>query len=370
MNNKKRLEFIKQNYFNNRSISLLPKEVQEEALLAYANSLLEIVPKKLYKYRICNDNNLNILREKKAWFSNPSTWNDPLDVTVSYDIEKDLKYIKENIDKIAINMAFHFIDQYIESFCEQKKFVSPDVVKEVYYSAFKGEDEFNPTRMIKALTPVVGNVPARQITVKTQEALLQVSKSKFKDDLEKQLENMMSFNKIKDNFFMYSLSETYTNNHQWAMYADDGKGFCIAYEITPKNNKELSMIPSLLPIYYGKKKPLLVTRFLEEALEYTIRQEGIEDLINQEAESLFISFNTKDKQWIGEEEWRFSITAHQCESNKVDFDFAKSIYLGENIEDNWKHQLIKIAKEQKLNIYQRELDYTKSKWIYKRITLN
>ena len=59
MNNKKRLKFIKQNYLNNRAISLLPKEEQEEALLTYATSLLEIVPKKLYKYRICNDNNLN-----------------------------------------------------------------------------------------------------------------------------------------------------------------------------------------------------------------------------------------------------------------------------------------------------------------------
>ena len=214
MNNKKRLEFIKQNYFNNRAISLLPKEKQEEALLLYANGLLELVPKKLYKYRICNDNNLNILREKKAWFSNPSTWNDPLDVTVSYDIEKDKQYIKENIDKIATNMAFYYINQYIESFCEQKKFISADVVKEVYYSAFNGENEFNPIRMIRYLTPVVGNVPARQITVKTQKALLKVSNSKFKEDLEKQLENMMSFNKIKEEIFMYSLSETYTNNHQ------------------------------------------------------------------------------------------------------------------------------------------------------------
>ena len=64
MNNKKRLEFIKQNYFNNKAISLLPKEKQEEALLAYATGLLEIVPKKLYKYRICNDNNINILRKQ------------------------------------------------------------------------------------------------------------------------------------------------------------------------------------------------------------------------------------------------------------------------------------------------------------------
>ena len=64
------------------------------------------------------------------------------------------------------------------------------------------------------------------------------------------------------------------------------------------------------------------------------------------------------------------MASYQCESNKVNFDFAKSLYLGENIDYYWKNQLIDIAKEQKLIVYQRMLDSTKSKWIYKRITIN
>lgn len=36
--------------------------------------------------------NYKLLRIKMRWFSNSSTWNDPIDVTVKYNIEKDVAY--------------------------------------------------------------------------------------------------------------------------------------------------------------------------------------------------------------------------------------------------------------------------------------
>ena len=113
----------------------------------------------------------------------------------------------------------------------------------------------------------------------------------------------------------------------------------------------------------------MITRVLDESLEYAVRPEILQDLVNQETESLYISLNTKAPQWIGEEEWRFGIPKIQAESNAVSFDFAESIYLGENIEDKWKDKLLAIAREQELAVYQRKLDSTKSKWIYERITI-
>ena len=67
---------------------------------------------------------------------------------------------------------------------------------------------------------------------------------------------------------------------------------------------------------------------------------------------------------MGEQEWRFSIPRQQAESNAVSFDFAESIYLGEKIEDEWKDKILEIARDQGLVVYQRDLDSTKSKWIY------
>ena len=76
-----------------------------------------------------------------------------------------------------------------------------------------------------------------------------------------------------------------------------------------------------------------------------------------------ISLNTKTLQWIGEEEWRFGIPKIQAESNVVPFDFDESLYLGENIEEEWKEKLLEIAKEQGLLVCQRKLD---SKFVYKK----
>lgn len=369
MTNEEKLEFIKANYKSARIWGLLPIEEKDRFYEEWINTLINVVPIKLYKYRECNENNLLALKNKQAWFSNPSTWNDPIDVTVQYNFEKDLKLLDETFDDYVIKFASMIVNKYIEAFCEQKKFVTADEVKEVYYSAFKDDDNFNPNRMIEFLTPIVGNKPASQITVKTQEVLMQVFTPEFKKNIIGGLKTFLRFNDIKNKCIMYSLSETYVNNHQWAMYANDGKGFCIGYEMIPKNKKEASLLPELLPIYYGERKELLLTRMLDECFEYAIRPEIINDLVNQEAEALFVSLHTKAVEWNGEQEWRVSIPLDKVESNLIDFDFAKTLYLGEKIEDEWKMKLIEIAKEQSLKVYQRKLDKMKSSWVYEEIKL-
>lgn len=369
MTNEEKLEFIKTNYKSARCWELLQGDDKKIFYEDWIKTLLSIIPLKLYKYRTCNENNLKMLKNKTAWFSSPSTWNDPIDVTVSYDLEKDVQELEKNFDKYVFKFAFAFINKYIESFCNQKKFVTKEQVREVYYNAFEGEKDINIDRIVSYLEPVVGWKPARQIAVKTQEAFVMVGKSDFKDKIINEFKQFLGFNDIRTKVFMYSLSETYENNHQWAIYADGGKGFCIGYEIKPKNMEEASMITNLLPIYYGKKDEVLISKMLDETLEYIMREETLGDLVNQESESLYVALHTKTLQWIGEEEWRFIIPIEQAETNAIPFDFAKSIYLGENIESEWKEKLIDIARNQNLKVYQRQLDITKSKWVYKEITI-
>lgn len=369
MTNDEKLEFIKANYKSSRCFELLPDEYKDDFFDEWIDTIKRIVPLSLYKYRECNDNNLNALRNKKAWFSNPSTWNDPIDVTVQYNLEKDLKILEENFDDYALKFAFSFANKYIESFCKQKKFVTADKVKDAYYAAFKGEKELNPKKIIAYLTPIVGEKPAKQITVKTQEAFKQVFSDSFKKQIIEGINQFLGFNDIKNNCIMYSVSETYSNNHQWAIYADGGKGFCIGYEIVPKDKREMSLLPELLPIYYGERQELLLSKMLNEILEYMIRPETMQDLINQETEKLYVSLHTKNPEWNGEQEWRFSLPIDKIDSNLIDFDFAKALYLGENIEEEWKNKLLEIAKEQKLLVFQRKLDRLKSNWIYEKVEI-
>ena len=77
------------------------------------------------------------------------------------------------------------------------------------------------------------------------------------------------------------------------------------YTITPKNKREVSLLPELLPIFYGERKELLLTKMLDECLEYSISSEALQYLINQETENLFVSLDAKSHEWAGEHEWRF-----------------------------------------------------------------
>ena len=58
--------------------------------------------------------------------------------------------------------------------------------KEVYYSVFSDEKELNPEKMLFYLTPVVGDKPAKQITVKTRKVLIKVFSPEFKENIIKE----------------------------------------------------------------------------------------------------------------------------------------------------------------------------------------
>lgn len=369
MTNDEKLEFIKANYKASRAFQLLEMDFDSEYYTEWIDYLCASIPRYLYKYRVCNENNLNSLKNRKAWFSNPSTWNDPIDATVKYNLAKDLKDLEDNFDDYVVKFAFTFINKYIDSFCKQKKFVEADVVKKVYYSCFKGEERINYDKIVEKLKPVVGEKPAMQIAVKAEEAFNMVLSDDFKTKVLSGLNNFAGFNDIKDKCIMYSLSETYNNNHQWAMYADGGKGFCIGYEIIPKSNHEISLLTCLVPIYYGDKKEIRLTRILDECVEYGARPESLDDLISQESENLFISMHTKNIEWNGEQEWRFCLPLVEAKSNLVDFDFARVLYLGDKIDEDWKRELIDIARMQKLKVYQRKLDKMKSDWLYEELSV-
>ena len=58
--------------------------------------MMKSIPKKLYKYRECNEQNIDALKKKQIWFSSPNYWNDKADVTVAFDLIKDKNYIEKN----------------------------------------------------------------------------------------------------------------------------------------------------------------------------------------------------------------------------------------------------------------------------------
>lgn len=85
MTNGGKHKFIQSSYIYTR-LTELWSEVDAESMTRkwFAKMLLKITMQ-LYKHRSSNDNNLAMLKNKSAWFSCPITWNDSIDVTISYD---------------------------------------------------------------------------------------------------------------------------------------------------------------------------------------------------------------------------------------------------------------------------------------------
>lgn len=369
MKNDDKLKYIENNYINARMIELIPEESRNGFLENWLNNIINTIPYKLYKYRQCNDNNLNALRDKKAWFSNPFKWNDPIDFTTKCDLENDLKTLENNFDDYSLCFSILFVNKIIDCFCNEKKIITIDKIKEIVYSCINEEEGPDLSKMNENLSHILGKTNSKQLTTKIQEIFKKTNSNEFRSQITANLNEFLGFSGMKNNYIMYSLSETYYNNRQWATYADDGKGFCIEYDLVSNNKHELEILYELLPIYYGGRQKISLLKMLDETLEYKKKSKIKSDLNNLETKKLFVSLYTKEPEWSGENEWRFSLHMENCTGKLIDFDFAKALYLGDKIEKDWKEKLLEIAKEQKLLVYQRKLDRMKSNLIYEKIEI-
>ncbi len=368
MVNKQKLKFLKNFFKTQVEFSHLPNDEKDIFLLKWKNSLLTFLPYNLYKYREYNEQNVSALRSRKAWFSNPLTWNDDIDVTVKYNLHKENVFLKNNCDKFLIKFANSCFDN--DALKSNKHINLPsNIGEQLYLSVFKGDEEFNPQRMINFYEPILGHDMAVQITLKMQYLLNIYFNQKNKEEIADAISNFFSLNEMKKKFIMYSVSETYNNDHQWTMYTKKGNGFCIGYSLIPKIEKNFSLLLNLLPVYYGDKKEIEVTKILFKNFEHELGKESKDAIAYKELENIFISFNTKKKEWSGEQEWRFVLHSNEEKGKLVDFDFANALYLGESLKKSQKDTLIEIAKKQGLKVFQRKLDNTKSNWIYKQINL-
>ncbi len=357
---------------NNEKLELIKTIYQETVLKRNMKNGYEVLkkyhPQKLYKYRECNEYNFKALEDRKAWFSNAINWNDPLDYSVAFDFQSDADKLKESFDEYSIRLALMLMNGYISSYCDQKK-QDYETISKAYYSIVS-ENGVDFDKIVEKLTPYVGDKVSRQIAVKTIETF-HMPEKECNDKFENLMNGIIRINKqLKDDTFMYCMSETRTNPHQWSMYAAEGKGFCIGYTLEPKNESEKTLLMNLLPVYYGEKKNLSLVDYIMEGLSAYF---GFGDNFDERiAQQIFISLFIKEIEWQGEQEWRIGLNKIQMPegTNLVDFDFASEIILGQNIEKSNELRLIEIAKKLNITIYKRKLDALQSRFVIEPLLTN
>lgn len=65
-----------------------------EAVLPLSSAIIQMMPEKLFRYRCCNDQNIEAFKENRVYSVTPNKFNDPFDTLVRYDIENVKKLFR------------------------------------------------------------------------------------------------------------------------------------------------------------------------------------------------------------------------------------------------------------------------------------
>lgn len=268
----------------------------------------------IYRYRACNPNSIDALKNDRLYFSTPSYFNDPFDSVIYVDEEKLLCSILRDIDDGMVS--------YLDS---------------------------------------VADASARYITSDNKQQILKLTQS---TNIRAQfLKNIMQTidgtkDKLLTNSKAICFSEDYLSMLMWSHYADYHKGFVLAYRKSElhhascfdKNDIEISTTLKLGKIRYRHQ----MTDFGEFFYEYLPKK------LKGFPTSLYTRFLTemifsKTSEWSYEKEWRLcSIPEDYSTENPVCYAAIRPycIFLGAKMPAKQKWELFNIAKKMNIAVFE------------------
>lgn len=173
----------------------------------------------------------------------------------------------------------------------------------------------------------------------------------YKGSLHKQIKILQKlFENQKISMGIACLSEVPDSILMWSHYADNHRGFCVAYNLLGLNQK---LQFSAVPVLYTQDRVCLRSIPLDQ------------DTLNKETMSLFIqSLTSKSPEWSYEKEWRIIRDEASCGSkwdNKakgalLDTISPSAIFLGCCASDELTSALMQHCQDHKIPLYQMEKD--------------
>lgn len=332
---------------------------------------LKTVPQFLYKYRNCNDNNFKALEDNSIWVSSAEQFVDPYDCRIPFSI-KDLPTKKLNRLMKWFVFAEFIYGYKKENLSEFEDALTPLEVRKIFFSrCYDNELYFNEKQAQKFIKK---NYPKKQWEIVADKIVTfdqaisrrgrgQKLRDWFKVDCEIGCLSTIELNRKAQ--FVCSLTEAYDNPKMWEEYADNYKGFCIAYDFTQDIRADLlddlslvCAVKGLLPVFYKKRKPKFNSyKFQLSQYKDTFYESKDEYWSPTIQLQLYLQMLVKNPKYFNEQEWRVVICGE--EAGLVRFPFAAAIYIGKDISEKNKEKLIEIATKNNLNVYQQRVGVEK-----------
>lgn len=364
----------KEKYIKNHYKRLIEADIKnnldnKSVVLDILKEHLTFIPRKLYKYRNCSQQNFDYLTKQEIWMSCAKDFIDPFDSIINIDLEKDFEKIK----KWFLNNICDIVYFGLKSFFDKRniKFdVDRNKINWIKNEFFTDSGRLLKTKARLYMQKESLNVQQYEITLEKIEEYLASSEDKLKQKIEDLIKIIIDSTKTSQELsLIYCLTEDHNNPVMWENYSDNYTGFCIEYDFSKKcdydSRKNLIF---LLPILYRKK---LMQFDMFPLFEIAVKKHLYGDEVNQDEEktqseiNLNLQLLQKKHEYNYEKEWRFAIKNHQ--NNIQPFPFVSAIYLGKDISTENESMLIKIASKLEVPVYKQYLPLTGVEYKYKKL---
>ncbi len=146
------------------------------------------------------------------------------------------------------------------------------------------------------------------------------------------------------------MSELNDSVLMWSHYANKHEGFCLEYDFSSldiNDPEDQNIISWISPIKYSEKRPYITHTILSEVLQK-------KELSSEILTSIMNTLLTKNVEWNYEKEWRIFKPLENSIDKK--YPYVSKLFLGMNIGDKLKNNVIKVAEKKKIPVYQMYMD--------------
>ncbi len=344
--------------------STTPSNISEEEYSARLKPLFSWVnqhtPAKLYKFRECNENNINAFRNQQIWFATGAKMNDDYDAILYSDNDGILTDLHSLFDE---NGNFIFL-KALKDGCS-----IPSRLYDIY-----GKEFVENTRQLLSV--------ANEEDIKQFSSTIRLwAEEGFREQfpfISKSVQNVIKFS---------SFSEAIKSPLMWGHYANNSSGFALAYDFRNGNYNECHQCKKLgvtcfdpkthrlLPIVYRDKR-INATEYARYIMQTSFTQKLLYDLkmSKEQSEKALSSINCSDtfmqtkivnskfRDWDYEKEWRMTVSYkspyYVTDQTANIWKKPCALYLGRKIKDTDELVLRNIAYKQQIPVYKMRINET------------
>lgn len=223
-------------------------------------------PQKIYRYQSFNARSIDALCHDQLYFSDPSTFNDPLDCKPSVACDSDVETLRDVLKSLVIRR----VSGEILSSLKAGKIKGNEAGRHAQRQAEKDANSEIENIAYQATNP--------EYEVRVEDSEIRLLTYGIQAELLKQNDRGIC-----------CFSEEYSNPLLWSHYGDQHKGFCVGYSLDRRPK------PIVKKVKYGGVRTVKTSLVAKAVLDNDIESQRILD------ESVLLR---KAEPWGYEKEWR------------------------------------------------------------------